>query len=387
MANPYVATFSDIIDAMEDFMAGQNTAANQQVIRRAILSAYREVISARDWKCLVRNGRIHLHAAQTTGTITYTHSTRTVTLSGATWPSWAVDAAIRIDDIVCDVESVSGLTLILDATMNPGADIAAGTTYTLYPRWYVLPAGFVSMSGPMTEGIWSACEEISPTEMFARQRFSSSAGTIRWYSIAAIQDLYGSMGLYVDPPSDADETLDFTYKCRPRDLRYSGEEAADSVGTISIGASSAAITGLSTAFTAAHVGSIMRISSNSTKPTGYEGNNPYVEQRSIIACGSPTNATLDAAVETARTAVKYVISDPIDLDVSLFDVFMRCCEKQIVLSRKTDNRTAFRAYEDALFAAKCADGRSTARKVVGGGGVPSNRFRYFVSDLTGDTVD
>lgn len=393
MATPFIATLADVIDGMQDFLAGSGTAAHQQVIRRAIQTAYREIVSARDWKCMIRNGRVPLLAAQTTGTVGYDHADgayeRQVTLVGATWPTWAQDASIRIDDIVCDVEARKSDTVItLDSTMNPGADVAAGTSYTMYPRWYTLPAGFVSLANPTTQGVWTTLREISPAEIFARDREDSTPGEIRWYAIAPAQDLYGSMALYLNPPSNASEPLDFAYKARPRDIRYSGWEANDYAGTISINAGSTTVTGLGTAFAAAHVGSIIRLSSNSTKPTGFEGNNPYVEQRSIAAWTDATHITLDAAVTTTRSAVKYVIADPIDLDVSLYDAFLRCCEKHLAISRDMKNRAAILlAAEDALFRAKGADGRTTGRKIVGGGGGTPLRARDLGIDLVGETVE
>ncbi len=371
MSAPAIFTFSDVVEASQDYLQGQTlagaaSAGAQQVIRHAIRSAYREIVSARDWKCMIRSGRIQLHAPYTTGTIAYDNATRTVTLTGGTWPSWTVDAAIRFDDVVSDVESVSGATLILDATMNPGQDVAAGTTYSLYPRWYCLPAGFVSLAQPMETTLWRFAEEITLSEMFARDRFDSSSGDIRYYAIGPAQDLYGSMALYVHPASDADETIDFAYKTRPRDIRYTGMDAADMAGTIAATSGSAAIVGTSTSFASGHVGSIVRISSSATKPTGIEGANPWVEQRSVAAVTDATHLTLDAAVTANRSGVKYVISDPIDLDVSLYDAFLRCCEKHLAINRASKNAGgAIKIYEEALFAAKCADGRTTQRVIAG----------------------
>lgn len=384
----FVATYYDVLDNLKWF-AQANGAVGQEVLRRAIQMAYREIITARDWQCLVRNGRIHLNAAQTTGTIAYTHSTRQVTLTGATFPSWSVNGSLRIGDTVSDITSQQSDTVVtLDATLNPGADVDDGTSYTLYRRYYVLPSDFVSMSETLSQTDRVIGRYITPAEMFSLDRYNDTTGSVQWYTIAQAPDIYGRMALFVHPASDADETLDFAYKAQPRTIRYTGMDSADKAGTITATAGSATIAGSGTSFASAHVGSIFRIGTASDGPTGIEGINPYAEQRVVAAVSNATSLTLDAAVAASHSAVKYCITDPIDLDVSLYDAFLRCCEKNIALSRDYKNRGAvYAAYNDALFQAKCADGRVTHTGRVGGRVEQARNFRDYGVDPVGTTVD
>jgi hypothetical protein len=125
--------------------------------------------------------------------------------------------------------------------------------------------------------------------------------------------------------------------------------------------------GVGTAFTADHVGSILRIGTSTTaRPTGLEGASPFAEEFRIIAVADTTHCTLDSTVATSRTGVKCVISDPVDLDISLFDAFVRCCEKQVAVPRDIKGKgDIIGAYDDALFAAKCADSRVSEPAVAG----------------------
>jgi hypothetical protein len=390
MSSAFVATYFDALDNLSWFCQAQGTGAGQEVLRRAVRMAYREIVAARDWQCMVRNGRISIHAAQTTGTIAYNNTTRQATLTGATFPLWCINGSLRIGDVVSDIESQQNDTVVtLDATLNPGEDVAAGTSYTLYQRYYLLPSNFVAMAGTMAEQSWLIGQYITPAQMFSLDRYEDTTGSIQWYTIAQAQDLYGSMALYVHPASDADETLDVAYKSRPRDIRYTGMDTADKAGTISATSGTATITGVGTSFSSAHIGSILRIGTTSADPTGIEGKTPYVEQRTITAVASATSCTLDANVSASYSGVKYNISDPIDLDVSLYDAFLRACENQIALSRDFKNRVAvYAAYQASLFQAKCADGRSIGRSIVGGGGGTQRaRFRDYGLDLVGDTVE
>lgn len=381
MTQPYITTYSDVIEAMQDFLQGHGSSAHQQVIRRAIQTAYREIVAARDWNCMLRSSRIQLKATQTTGTIAYDHTggtyERQVTLTGDTWPEWAEDASIYLNEMVCDVESrKSDAVITLHATMNPGADLDAGTTYYLYPRWYRLPNNFASFYGPLEKTSWLMADEISLDEMARRQRYDFGTGDVRWYAVGSVPDLYGTMGLYIHYPSDEDEALDIVYKARPRSLRFTGHDAADYAGTVTATTGSATVTGSGTAVSAAHVGTIIRLTTSTTaKPTSHDGQNPFTEQRSIVAVNSAISFTLDAAVAASYTAVKYCMSDPIDIDISLYDAFLRCCEKHLAIARNFKHKAEVLAVaEKALFDAKCADGRSMQPRIAGAGLWRPNRL-------------
>ncbi|MAH47360.1 hypothetical protein CMI37_16160 [Candidatus Pacearchaeota archaeon] len=72
----------------------------------------------------------------TTGTVGYDHtgasSERLIFSSGATFPSWAGSAKIRIASTTYDVETrVSDTQLNLTSSSNPGGDVSSGTSYTL----------------------------------------------------------------------------------------------------------------------------------------------------------------------------------------------------------------------------------------------------------------
>ncbi len=67
------------------------------------------------------------------GTITYAQSTRTVTLTGATFPKIPADATLTINNQSYSVASQSsdGASLVLSADKTPGADVTTATAYQL----------------------------------------------------------------------------------------------------------------------------------------------------------------------------------------------------------------------------------------------------------------
>lgn len=382
---PEVFSYADAVDSLFAYCAGMDRdSADHPQMRRAVMEAYREVTAKRSWSNLSKTGRIHLRAAYSTGTITYTSSTRALLLVDGTWPSWAKDASVLIDDIVSDITSVDGLTATLDAVLCPRDDVDAGTSYSVFPRWYALPNDFASMSTPLPEtGIWSSMHYVSPEEMAAWTRNNSDSSEIRRWTVRAPDDLLGSMALFVHPPADTDTTLDFPYKREPRPLRYSGHADNDSTGTITATAASDAIVGVSTAFASGMVGSLLRIGSDTARPEGVQGANPYVEQRVIASVTDSTNLTLDAAVSASASGVGYQIADPIDFHGDVWTALLRCAEKYLAVSRNfADRDRAERIAYEALRQAAVVDTRATIRRVAGGG-ILRRRWRLTDVDAGG----
>lgn len=391
MPLPEVYTYSDALDALDDFVKGYSTSATQGVLRRCIRAARDQIMTERDWSFLYANGAILLRATQTEGTVEYDHTghatcERALVLTDSTWPDWAIDAAVRFDDLVCDVQEVQSATVLqLDSVMNPGQDVASGESYILYPRWYPLPADFGSMHAVAEKEDWLLGECVSMGEMFADDKYLESDGDVRRYSIGRAQDQYGSLALYVHPASDTTERIDFLYKKRLRDLRYSGHNAAEFAGTITVVAGSPTVEGTDTSFESGMVGAILRISSTTSKPAGLEGTNAWVEQRVIKSVTDSDTLTLDANVGTSRADVGYVISDPIDIDVVAWQAFLACCRKHLAMGIGTIKNKAeiYAAYNEALFQAKQGDCRSTGPRVSG---VPAGRVRRIIESTDREEV-
>jgi len=375
MAQPQLLTYYDCMQAAQDFLSSNATVAQQRDIRRVIHEAYRDLGEEFGWSFLHKQGRVQLSALYNTGTVGYNNTTRVLTLTSGSWPTWAQDATVRVDDLPCRVQTRTNTTsLTLDSVMNPGQAVASGTSYQIYPTCYTLPHDFLSMVQPWGESPWKMGKEVSYDRIMALDRYRQTSGDMREFCIREVSDLHGSMGLYIHPPSDAAETVDFIYQRKGRPLRYTGHDTADRQGTITV-TSAGAVTGSGTAFDSLMAGSVMRIGMDGTNiPTGLDGLYPYSDERVIASVGGATSITLDGTT-TARSSVKYVITDPVDLDISLANCLFAGIRQRLAIQRNLKNKGEFVAvYLEEIRKARQKDHRVYQRAVAGAGLVTNRRW-------------
>jgi hypothetical protein len=383
--NTTVKTYADLLTALDDFARAEGAvSAHQGELRRAVLEAVEEFEAERDWEFLNGTTRVQLQAPYSTGTVAYTASTRALTLSAdGTWPDWAVDGSVRIGDVISDVESVSGQVATLDIEMCPTDDIAAGTSYRLWPRWYALDTDVVAVGDPMDESLsYALGRYVSPAAMAGLNRWSDTTGTVRQWTVKPVPDHYSVKGLFVYPASDTSRTIDLPCKRRIRPLVYSGVDALEDAGTIAVTAGSQDVTGTDTTFESAMVGSILRISRNANRPTGIEGSNRYVEQRSVSTYTSATALTVDAAIVTTRSGVGYMITDPVDVSGSVYTALLRIAQRNLAQTKAFENQGfAKRRAVEALTLAKRADDPVRPLRIAGGAAETTYRLKDFDSGV------
>ena len=371
-------TYQDAVDHTFRYLGGGPSDVVLADIRLAVDSAYRELYGAHNWTYYYKHGRINTVSPYTTGTIDCVASTRTVTLSGGTWPSWAEAAYIRVGTSIHRVLSVTDpATLVLDPTLCPVADIVAGTPYTIYKDSYILPDDFLATDQGSYENSFGGLTYTHPREWLFTQRYIYQSGMPQAFTITGEERYPGKLLLRIFPiPTDA-KTIDFIYKRAPRSLKYSSVTS----GTVSL--SGDALTFSASVLNADMVGSVIRISSNTKTPTAGVGLNPPAFEAKIRSVASSTTATLDTSSGTAYSGAAYIISDPIDIEQqSMSTALLRCCEMMIgmgrVLKDKPDTRVQYLA---ALAQAKDRDSRSFSRRFVGDNWVHRQRAKDMPLDL------
>ena len=386
-------TAQDMIDYLTDFMGADPGVEMSRVAVRAILAALRELANAANWSYYYTHGRVFTNGQMsnpqtTTATIQYQVSSGTypyqVTLTGATWPSWAPYGTMRFvlptgsgagapsgSYTTYDVDRlISPTVLTLLPAQAPQVDVPAGTAFTLYRDTYTLPPDFVSMNEGFADVAWGNMEFVHPTVWLRQQRFFQSySNTPRYFTIMGDPKVPNRLCLRIFPYPDSDRTVDMVYKRRPRPVtltNYSaGKASVDAVNTPST------ITGTGTSWANTMVGSVIRLSGNATQlPTGLAGSNPAVLERNVQLFQSATNLTVDDIAPQTLSQVAYTISDPIDVeDGAMLEAFFRCCEKHAAIHRKFKDRQDFNLlYSQALMKAREADSRCFMDRVAGLGG-------------------
>lgn len=303
------------------------TGRELNAARNAVIRSYRDLPQSHRWSYYSRHGLLTTSASKTTGTVIYRHTggayERMLTLTGSTWPTDAARGQVQIAGVYYDVEDYKSTTIItLSMNTNPGADISTASSYTWMRDSYPLPVNFrrvLSLGETSTGSAWYPLEYLPPGQF--HDTVKMDGGTTdrpNYYTIRSSGDYVGAMEIIFGKPPNAARSYDMLYEVQPRDLttyKYA-------TGTVTLAAGATAVVGSTTAFSAAHVGSVIRFSESTTvEPTGAAGHvdgvcNPFLAQRTVTAVADTTHLTIDSLVSATSTltGVKFVISDPIDIE-------------------------------------------------------------------------
>jgi hypothetical protein len=274
----------------------------------------------------------YTHAGYDTGTGTGTESygERTVVLTGATWPSDVVEYKIIIDDVHYSIESrVDDTEITLPDGENPGADVSSGTSYTLYKEAYQLPRGMAEMGVLVDLDNDRVVPVVSSDQQITRKHFQYDSPDTPWVAALRNSGVYlNNMALIFTSAPDSSKNYVMTYQRRPRDLKT--ERYSIGTATVASGSTSVTFAG-GAALTAQHVGCVLRFGDAATDPTPVPGaidgdDNPFVDQ-GVILSRTATTCTIDTAVSQAYSAVKFSISDPVDIELGIMlTAYQKLCE-------------------------------------------------------------
>lgn len=357
-------TFSDVLISLADWCGSTTTdAGTLRKIKRAVESAYRDIANTRRWAYFIGRNRLTTVASYSTGTITYTNSTRAVTLASGTFPTWSAFGTFQVSGVEYPVASYDSATQItLSVNNNPGADVAAGTSYRLWRDTYPLPVDFLEIGTIKDASRNITLQEMEPNDFVAERLYNTTPTLPRYFTITSDPHYTGAMAIRLYLPPDAIYQYDYMYHRRPRPLL----NPQYNTGTIT--SSATTLTGTGTTWTSSMIGCVIRTSSTATTlPTGTDGSNPFVYQRIITAFTSATSVTIDQAFDAEVSGVKYEISDPIDIESgAMYSAFLRKCEMELgTIQRRADVPALNQVYQASLQQAMEADNRSFDRKPAG----------------------
>jgi len=362
-----IHTYQDLVNRILDAPYGEyaRDGRNERIAKRAVLNAYRDLPKLHRWGYFERVDTVPTVASQATGTIQYDHTgngagERVVLLSGATFPATeAYLYHIIIDAVTYPIlEYINSTTVQLSIDSNPGADVAAGSSYTLFRSLYTGPTNLRRCSPLVDLSRGDELQPMSPTEALRAKSGSYQPQTPYGYTMRNAGEFYGNMLFEIIPPPASARTYTYVYEASPRPLRIEKY----STGTVTSSAGTTSIEGVGTAFTSDHVGAIIRLSADGvTEPSCLEGSleadNPFVIQRSVISVTDSDTLVVDSAIPTSYSAVKYTISDPLDVESqSMYSALEKLANAYFSELANRDDAAFYRQlFERELVAAKIAD--------------------------------
>ena len=382
-------TYGDAVESLLDFHELEaRTGLNERRARYAIQQAYRDLPNRCAWSYYYRQRLLQTVAPQTSSTITYDHTggaaERLVTIAAGTWPSWAAFGRLIVGETHYEVATrESSTTLTLTDTSNPGADLAAGTAYTLYRSAYPLPANFRSLVSIYDVDEQRNLPFVDAAQYHHAQSYEDTPSTPMECMIRATGEYYGGMALHFNPPPDEAATYDLLYMANPRPLLIDEYTS----GTVSITSAATTVTGVGTVFPLTSVGSVIRFSTTSAPPTGLIGgisgvDNPYVMQGVIKTRTSDTSLELEeAASVTIPSGSGYVISDPLDIEPgAMLTALLKAAEAEFSSrAGREDAKYRLSLARQALLEAMEADNR------VENTSIPQSAYNPFVrTNLTSE---
>jgi len=333
-------TYQDVLDHITSWKQVSVGRPYQQA-RRAVLEAYRDLPFKAAFTRFERKVMLVAEEEEDTGTVSYNHQTRVVTISGATWPTNVVNHRIVINDGVFHiVERYSDTEIRLRRYDNPGTDYPSGTTYRLVKDCWKLPDDFRRVVSVVDVG--GRCnlpvEGRFSTNDLAFLNGLSEAGQPRMAYVTGGGEWGGSY-LYVTPPPASDIRLSVTYDAQPKPLLI--DTFCNGTVALTSGSTTATFTLDSTVTLPATIsnGAILRVSLNNNIPTGPLGRldnknqevvNPADYEFIITERLSNTTVRLAEAATATVSGKLFTISDVIDLDDVAVTALMRTAEANYV---------------------------------------------------------
>jgi hypothetical protein len=221
-------TYADLVQYLIVSSYGGPQDAEQKDIRQAILRAYDELTTMRDWAYYSVHGRVVLQGTYTTGTVEIDGGG--VTGDGTTWssvfglPSNPTHFTLRVADRNYRIAGYSSATVLSLTQADSDLYVAAGAPYALFRSIYPLPADFRNMDEPSDEYNWWSGLYVTPDEAMKLERVSNSSGEPYHWTLIKTPGGTGWALKVVGYPTKQ-ETLDFTYR---RSATSIASEAADS---------------------------------------------------------------------------------------------------------------------------------------------------------------
>jgi len=363
----YRITAMDLQERLILMIGGKADDDSVTEIRTAIRQALRTVSAEHQWPYY--HDYMHLTTSELydTGDIAYVASTRTVTLTGGTFPTWAESGVIIIDEKHVRVETRTSGTVLVVREDDAPVDNYTGE-YTMYQYQYTLDTDYNIYKVGKIQVDQSNWIEYVPPSLFEteiRRQWLTTGGRPRWFTISRDIANTGQNLLSLWPYPTTELRCRFGFYRHPKDIK-TWDYQTGTVNTVV----STAISGNDTAFNQNHAGCILRTYSDRINvPTSEDGRYPWIDQVVIKTVIDSTSLTAATSLTTVANDVAYCISDIIDCDnTAMYEAVTYCARWELAKLRRVDPKLQavyFDDYQRALYLAKSQANSSDSVRVAG----------------------
>lgn len=341
-------TYSDAVARLLDRVGSSSSdAPEERKCKRAVRDALRDLPAKNNWSYYIREWQFFTSALAALN-ITYTHSTRVAVVNSGTIPEDVVYGHFFYNGIKCEVDSVSGSNLTLNAVSNPGEDLT-----NVNVSW--VRQAFPAPTIRKINGVWRINETralayVTPSEITYRDVILDS-GTPVVYSVVN-SSVLGKNDIVIAPAPTIREAYRVSAVVSPSDpvvFREEGEASGVSGGFTFTAAEA----------TSAWVGCVVRAAPSSTNKREDITNEDWTWQ-AVVTGVSGTTVTVNAALPTTFTSELVIVSSLIDIDRETMQTYFEAMAyAYYARNMKNEDREAAEALAMRLFRdARAADAKA-----------------------------
>jgi len=260
---------------------------------------------------------------------------------------------------------ISSTVIELDSNMKPDAAIAAGTSYRWARFRYLLPVDVGDIREIINSQYLHTLRRVQTEDIFWRTQVLNTETYPSTWAMIRSEDYPGRWELWVSSADSASRELRIMYDARMTSLPIE-EITTGTVTTVDD-----VVTFSSAVLTSDCVGCVLRVSTNTNKPTPKVGswideNTGHItrlpsDERVITQYTNTTTAVLNRALASDVSGKAYTLSSHVDVNPSgLWELFMRLCEQQYDIITRADGSKQGQsraAAGESLRAACIADAR------------------------------
>lgn len=330
-------TAQDVVDHLLSSIGGGAQDGEHRAIRQAVVHGVREVVQCRNWLWHTKTNQFLSENVTTTATA-ITAGQSSVTVSDASkMVVGRIFTAGGYFDEPCRILEVNGN--VLTTSLPAKQTLPSGQTVTLVMQtFYDLPEDLKDLDTLVTHTVGTLHCYLTPQDWHRLEINTRGSGEPYYYTIMRSDVNPQCFQIrFVGIPTDG-TVIHYTYRYRPKDIKWMGYENATRQGTVST--SGTTVTGFDTEFPTDIEGSVIRFGTSSDEPEPIGSLFPFVRERIIAQKVSNTELVVNETL-AARTKVKYCITDPIDASPTMYTAIISAAEMWYA-------RIAGKAYETAM---------------------------------------